>query len=58
MRTPLLAALLLAPFLAGCTDAEATGTAPDFTLEEVEGGQVSLSSYRGRAVLLVFWAVG
>ncbi len=29
--------------------------APAFSLPEVYGGQVDLSSYRGRPVLLVFW---
>lgn len=32
-----------------------TGTpAPDFTLPRVGGGEVSLSSYRGRPVVLAF----
>jgi peroxiredoxin len=30
--------------------------APDFTLKDMEGKPASLSSYRGRTVLLVFWA--
>jgi peroxiredoxin len=30
--------------------------APDFTLKDMEGKPASLSSYRGRIVLLVFWA--
>jgi peroxiredoxin len=30
--------------------------APDFTLEALDGKNVSLSSYRGQAVLLNFWA--
>jgi peroxiredoxin len=30
--------------------------APEFTLKDMEGRPVSLSSYRGRAILLVFWA--
>jgi cytochrome c biogenesis protein CcmG/thiol:disulfide interchange protein DsbE len=30
--------------------------APDFTLEDLEGRKVSLSSYKGKAVLLNFWA--
>ena len=30
--------------------------APDFTLPLVEGGQLRLSSYRGKIVLLDFWA--
>jgi peroxiredoxin len=31
------------------------GQAPDFTLPETYGGDVSLASYRGHRVLLVFW---
>ena len=30
--------------------------APDFTLEDLEGRKVTLSSYKGKAVLLNFWA--
>ena len=30
--------------------------APDFTLEDLAGKKVSLSSYRGKAVLINFWA--
>ena len=31
-------------------------TAPDFTLQTVDGQQVSLSDYRGKPVILNFWA--
>ncbi len=30
-------------------------TAPDFTLEDTKGAKVSLSSYRGKVVVLNFW---
>jgi peroxiredoxin len=30
--------------------------APDFTLSRIDGGQLQLSSYRGKVVLLDFWA--
>lgn len=30
--------------------------APDFTLEDLNGKQVSLASYRGKAVMINFWA--
>jgi peroxiredoxin len=32
------------------------GAAPDFTLKNLEGGNVQLSQYRGKIVLLEFWA--
>jgi cytochrome oxidase Cu insertion factor (SCO1/SenC/PrrC family) len=32
--------------------------APAFTLRDVEGKEVSLASFRGKGVLLNFWAVG
>ncbi|MBF0488027.1 MAG: TlpA family protein disulfide reductase [Nitrospirae bacterium] len=30
--------------------------APDFTLKSINGGDVSLSSYKGKVILLNFWA--
>ena len=39
------------------TDLLAPGTeAPDFTLKDVEGNEVSLSDFHGKTVVLVFWA--
>ena len=37
------------------SDTVAVGSeAPDFTLEAIDGSKVSLSSYRGKPVVLVF----
>jgi peroxiredoxin len=36
--------------------AEEGALAPDFLLEQVEGGETRLSDYRGRPVVLNFWA--
>lgn len=37
-------------------DVRKGAAAPDFTLENVSGGDVTLSSFKGKAVLLNFWA--
>ena len=51
--------------LAGCeagglssdwTPIEPPLAAPDFTLSRLEGGEVSLTEYRGQVVLMEFWA--
>lgn len=49
----------------GAEDSNAPGTdaddeiimVPDFTLKDLEGNEVSLSDYRGKIVVLNFWAV-
>jgi thiol-disulfide isomerase/thioredoxin len=51
--------LLLLPLLAACAPAGGVGkgvVAPDFTLETLDGGSLSLSSFRGKVVLINFWA--
>ena len=41
----------------GCnTNADTAQSAPDFTLNDLSGNQVSLSEHKGKPVLLDFWA--
>jgi thiol-disulfide isomerase/thioredoxin len=57
-----LAAVVIACALAAVvtsadvTRADDRSLAPNFTLQSVHGDRISLSSYRGRVVLLDFWA--
>jgi peroxiredoxin len=52
--------LTLLALLAGCdlasTGVRKGGIAPDFALEDLNGNKVSLSDFRGRPVLINFWA--
>lgn len=52
--------LALVVFMFSCTRGENSvaygDKAPDFTLSDISGGQVSLSSLRGKVVMLEFWA--
>lgn len=62
--TVVIATLLLRPKQnADLVDPGSSGTginigdfAPDFTLSTLDGGTVSLSDYRGKAVMLDFWS--
>jgi len=56
----MLAALLLAVTL-GCSDGGSSSgngrsLAPDFRLSTLDGQQIQLSNYRGKVVLIHFWA--
>jgi thiol-disulfide isomerase/thioredoxin len=59
-----LALVLLAGLALGCGDAGPSGggsgepveAAPDFTLESLSGGKVTLSEHQGKTVIVDFWA--
>ncbi len=62
MRRQWISALLVASFLVlgtapGWSLCLKQGqTAPDFTIEDIDGNPVTLSSFRGKVVLMAFWA--
>ena len=57
-RLVLVAALAAAPFVHGAPRAHTLDNqlAPDFTLTDLDGRPLKLSSFRGKVVLLNFWA--
>jgi peroxiredoxin len=48
--------VLLLALTAGCGDSRIGQPAQDFTARDLAGNEVSLSDYRGKVVLLDFWA--
>ena len=54
--------LTLGLLIAGCSSGPAVARvgepAPDFQLQDLDGQTISLSDFRGRPVLLNFWATG
>jgi peroxiredoxin len=49
---PLIISFIAGPLFAGVSGP----AAPDFTLADVHGKKVSLSAFRGKVVILTFWA--
>jgi peroxiredoxin len=61
-KTPIILAVIafISLVLIGCSTAkvpEVGDKAPDFTLESIDGKSISLSDFRGKAVLVVFTSV-
>ena len=55
-EAPLFAALPPATYVSSAPAPVAGAPAPDFTLQTLDGGKVTLSEYRGQPVLINFWA--
>ena len=58
LRAYFFAFLVLCLMLQGCSKqgVAAKPSAPDFTLQDLAGNEVSLKQYKGKIVLLDFWA--
>lgn len=55
----LIALMLIFPMLApGCSSSDEEGeSAPVFTLDDLDGNQISLTDFQGKVVFLTFWAM-
>src|SRR6202165_1677191 len=56
LRSFAVALVAMCPFLASQTPPHLGQPAPDFTLTDSAGSSVKLSAYKGKVVLLDFWA--
>lgn len=55
-RFAILIALLFTFFGMQCALSETNETAPDFSLSTIDGSTLTLSDYKGKVVILDFWA--
>ncbi len=55
-RRLLVISLIVTAVLAGCTRKSDPGQAADFTLQDLSGKSVKLSDYKGKVILIDFWA--
>lgn len=56
MRNKILLAILILASIFSIAAAELNSPAPDFTLKNLDGADVTLSSFIGKVVVLDFWA--
>jgi len=56
LRTLAIALVAMCPLLASQTGPQPGQPAPDFTLPDATGSPIKLSAYKGKVVLLDFWA--
>ena len=59
-KRPLVVSILVLAVLMGCTRSDeraaASGDAPNFKLQDLDGKSVQLSDFKGKLVVLDFWA--
>lgn len=57
LKNALVSSVIAVALLVGCTSkSQQANTPADFTLQDMGGKKVTLSDYRGKVVLLEFWA--
>ena len=52
-----LALVLASLFMACAKQSEQARLAPDFTLQDIDGESITLNDFRGKPIMLTFWAI-